>query len=64
MNSATKVIVYAFVAHWVWSETGWLAQLGVHDFAGGWPTRGAENNCLCYFGGSNKGIRKGSIRDP
>ena len=28
------VIVYAFVAHWVWAEDGWLAQLGVHDFAG------------------------------
>lgn len=28
------VIVYAFVAHWVWAKDGWLAQLGVHDFAG------------------------------
>ena len=22
------VIVYAFVAHWVWAKDGWLAQLG------------------------------------
>jgi len=28
-------IVYAPVAHWVWGSGGWLAKLGVLDFAGG-----------------------------
>jgi ammonium transporter, Amt family len=28
-------VVYDPLAHWVWSPTGWLAQLGLADFAGG-----------------------------
>jgi ammonium transporter len=43
--SLYAVIVYAFVAHWVWAESGWLKQLGVHDFAGGGPVH--------LFGGTN-----------
>lgn len=34
------LIVYAPIAHWVWSG-GWLAQLGVMDFAGGLVVHGA-----------------------
>lgn len=30
-----SLLVYAPVAHWVWEPTGWLAQRGVLDFAGG-----------------------------
>lgn len=30
-----EILVYYFVAHWVWAPKGWLAQLGVQDFAGG-----------------------------
>ncbi|GGY82857.1 ammonium transporter [Cellvibrio zantedeschiae] len=30
-----SLLVYAPVAHWVWEPTGWLASLGVLDFAGG-----------------------------
>ena len=30
-----SLLVYAPLAHWVWSPTGWLAVLGVADFAGG-----------------------------
>jgi Amt family ammonium transporter len=30
-----SLLVYAPLAHWVWSPTGWLSQLGVADFAGG-----------------------------
>ncbi len=30
-----SVLVYAPLAHWVWAPTGWLAVLGVADFAGG-----------------------------
>jgi ammonium transporter, Amt family len=29
------LLVYAPVAHWIWHPTGWLAQLGHMDFAGG-----------------------------
>ncbi len=29
------LLVYVPVAHWVWEPTGWLAALGVLDFAGG-----------------------------
>jgi ammonium transporter, Amt family len=28
-------LVYAPVAHWIWNPTGWLAQMGHMDFAGG-----------------------------
>ncbi len=27
-------IIYPISGHWVWSENGWLAQMGFHDFAG------------------------------
>jgi ammonium transporter, Amt family len=30
-----SIIVYSPIAHWVWAPTGWIAQLGVLDFAGG-----------------------------
>ncbi|GBR50793.1 ammonium transporter [Gluconobacter sphaericus] len=32
---AWLLLVYAPVAHWVWSPTGWVAGLGAVDFAGG-----------------------------
>ena len=30
-----SVLVYAPVAHWVWEPSGWLARMGMLDFAGG-----------------------------
>ncbi|WP_306806688.1 ammonium transporter [Acetobacter senegalensis] len=30
-----SLVVYAPIAHWVWSPVGWLAGLGTADFAGG-----------------------------
>jgi Amt family ammonium transporter len=30
-----SLVVYAPIAHWVWEPSGWLAQRGVLDFAGG-----------------------------
>ena len=30
-----SLLVYVPVAHWVWAEEGWLAELGALDFAGG-----------------------------
>jgi Amt family ammonium transporter len=32
---AWSTIVYDPVAHWVWADKGWLAQMGALDFAGG-----------------------------
>ncbi|MEA2521552.1 MAG: ammonium transporter, Amt family, partial [Actinomycetota bacterium] len=32
---AWSILVYAPVAHWVFSPTGWLAKRGAEDFAGG-----------------------------
>lgn len=32
---AWSLIVYAPVAHWVWTSTGWMAKSGALDFAGG-----------------------------
>ena len=32
---AWSTLVYAPIAHWVWSPDGWLFGLGVLDFAGG-----------------------------
>ena len=33
--SAWSLLVYAPLAHWVWEPTGWLAKMGIADFAGG-----------------------------
>ncbi len=33
--SLWSLVVYAPVAHWVWDPSGWLAAMGVLDFAGG-----------------------------
>ena len=33
--AAWSLLVYAPVAHWVWEPGGWLASMGVLDFAGG-----------------------------
>jgi Amt family ammonium transporter len=33
--SLWSLLVFAPLAHWVWAPTGWLAILGVADFAGG-----------------------------
>jgi Amt family ammonium transporter len=32
---AWSTLVYAPIAHWVWSPNGWLSHLGILDFAGG-----------------------------
>jgi len=52
------VLVYSFVAHWVWAENGWLAVRGVHDFAGGGPVHllGGFNSFIAViFLGPRKG---------
>eukprot|EP00578_Thalassiosira_sp_NH16_P007398 CAMPEP_0181107416 /NCGR_PEP_ID=MMETSP1071-20121207/17074_1 /TAXON_ID=35127 /ORGANISM="Thalassiosira sp., Strain NH16" /LENGTH=531 /DNA_ID=CAMNT_0023190929 /DNA_START=464 /DNA_END=2059 /DNA_ORIENTATION=+ len=35
LYATIAVIFYSFLAHWIQSPIGWLAQMGVHDFAGG-----------------------------
>jgi len=32
--SAAYTLVYSIVAHWIWGANGWLAGLGMQDFAG------------------------------
>jgi ammonium transporter, Amt family len=32
--SAVYVVIYSIVAHWIWGANGWLADLGMQDFAG------------------------------
>lgn len=39
------VVFYGFAVHWIWAEGGWLAEMGVMDFAGGGPVH--------LFGGIN-----------
>jgi Amt family ammonium transporter len=35
LSALWMTVVYAPVCHWVWGDGGWLANLGVLDFAGG-----------------------------
>ncbi len=52
------VIVYAPVAHWVWGG-GWLAQMGVQDFAGGLvvhATSGVSSLVAAVVLGKRKGF--------
>src|SRR5262249_29148447 len=47
-------LVYDPVAHWTWAEGGWLAKLGVLDFAGGtvvhWTAGISALVCALYVG--------------
>jgi Amt family ammonium transporter len=47
-------LVYDPVAHWTWAEGGWMAKLGVLDFAGGtvvhWNAGLAALICALYMG--------------
>lgn len=53
---AWSAAVLAPVAHWVWGARGWLASMGVLDFAGGTvmhlPAGIAVLVCSCVLGGS------------
>jgi Amt family ammonium transporter len=57
-------IVYCPVAHWVWGSGGWLAKLGVLDFAGGAVvhiTAGTSALALVLLLGKRKGFLKESM---
>lgn len=56
--AAWSLLVYAPVAHWVFSPTGWLFALGALDFAGGAVVHinaGAAALVLCLVLGRRKG---------
>ncbi len=53
--------IYAPVAHWVWADGGWLANLGILDFAGGTVVHinaGVSALALVMLLGSRKGFLK------
>ena len=58
-----SVLVYAPIAHWVWEPGGWLAQMGVLDFAGGSVVHinAGVTGLVCAY---VLGPRKGYGREP
>jgi Amt family ammonium transporter len=58
-----SLFVYAPIAHWVWEPGGWLAKMGVLDFAGGSVVHinaGIAGLVCAYF----LGPRRGYGREP
>jgi ammonium transporter, Amt family len=54
-------LVYAPIAHWVWSPAGWLNQMGVADFAGGTVVHvnaGAAALACAFVVGARRGYGK------
>ncbi len=61
--SMWTLFVYAPIAHWVWEPSGWLAKMGVLDFAGGSVVHinaGVAGLVCAYF----LGPRRGYGREP
>jgi Amt family ammonium transporter len=59
------IAVYAVVAHWVWAPSGWLARLGVLDYAGGLVVEivsGASALALAIVLGPRIGFKKEAMR--
>jgi ammonium transporter, Amt family len=59
--SLWSIVVYAPIAHWVWEPGGWLAQMGVLDFAGGSVVHinaGVSGLVCAYMLGARKGYGK------
>jgi len=60
-------VVYCPVAHWVWGDGGWLANLGALDFAGGTVvhiTAGMSSLALALLLGHRKGFKEGEPMEP
>ncbi len=60
-------LVYVPVAHWVWGAGGWLAKLGVLDFAGGTVVHiaaGVSALSLARLLGSRKGFDQKEPMEP
>ena len=59
-----SVVVYAPIAHWVWEPSGWLASMGVLDFAGGSVVHinaGVTGLVCAYVLGPRKGYGRESF---
>ncbi len=59
--------VYCPVAHWVWGSGGWLAKLGMLDFAGGAVVHisaGVSALALAWLLGPRKGFREKQPMEP
>jgi ammonium transporter, Amt family len=59
------IVVYSVVAHWVWGPGGWLAKLGVLDYAGGLVVEivsGSSALALALVLGPRIGFKKDSMR--
>lgn len=60
-------LVYCPVAHWVWGNGGWLAQLGALDFAGGTVVHvnaGISALALALVLGPRIGFKEGETMEP
>jgi ammonium transporter, Amt family len=60
-------LVYCPVAHWVWGSGGWLAKLGVIDFAGGIVVHisaGVSALALALVLGPRKGFKEREPMEP
>jgi len=60
-------LVYCPVAHWVWGNGGWLAQLGALDFAGGTVVHvnaGISALALAMVLGPRMGFKEGESMEP
>jgi Amt family ammonium transporter len=60
-------LVYCPVAHWVWGSGGWLARLGVLDFAGGSVVHinaGVSALALALVLGPRKGFKERETMEP
>jgi Amt family ammonium transporter len=60
-------LVYCPVAHWVWGSGGWLAKLGVLDFAGGIVVHisaGVSALALALVLGPRRGFRQKQPMEP
>lgn len=59
--------IYCPVTHWVWGNGGWLADLGVLDFAGGIVVHisaGMSALALAFLVGRRKGFTEGEPMEP
>jgi len=62
---AWAIVVYSVVAHWVWGPGGWLANLGVLDYAGGLVVEivsGSSALALALVLGPRIGFKKDAMR--
>jgi ammonium transporter, Amt family len=62
--AAWSLLIYAPIAHWVWEPTGWLAERGVLDFAGGTVVHvnaGIAGLVAAWMLGPRHGFRKEAL---